>query len=558
MQPLPTLKQCLIDTDVTHLRVIERLWGLEIKAKRPLEIATELAVALSDPDNAMDVWSALTEREQVALQVLIDAGGQLPAPAFARRFGAIRPMGPGRLEREAPWRDPETTTEALWLWGLIYEGFAADAKEMHPIFFVPAELRAALPVQAHGEGPRLRLASVDPPDRVQGGGDLLLHDVTTVLSFVLNQGVRLRAGLSRSWPDQTLEAVQGWLRDANPERLVFIIHLIEHLDWVQQTEDGHVRLVPEPVMQWLQADIGNAQRHLIDGWRRLTDWNELWRLTDLQPDDAGTWRNDPTLAREALLRFLCDLEPGAWVSVDDFVNAVKTVDPDFQRPGGDYEAWYVRDPASGQYLKGFDSWDRVEGELLRALLTGPAHWLGLVNLGLPKNATTPDRFCVATSPLEPRESPPPVIQSDSTIIMPAALRYERFQLARIATLDRVGDPYTYRITPASMERARSQRIDLERMLHFLSELSAAPLPETVRSGLSRWHQEGTEVWLEEVVLLRVTSEELLQQIVNQPKTGRYIKRVLGPTAAVVSQKDWSRLRTALAESGLLAEVVQRP
>ena len=66
---------------------------------------------------------------------------------------------------------------------------------------------------------------------------------------------------------------------------------------------------------------------------------------------------------------------GEWVSVADFIDAVKATDPDFQRPGGDYESWYIRDAGSGAYLTGFESWDRVEGELLRALLTGPARWL---------------------------------------------------------------------------------------------------------------------------------------------------------------------------------------
>ena len=48
MNVLPTLRQCLIDTPVPHLRVIARMWGLEVQTKRPLEIAAELAQYLAD------------------------------------------------------------------------------------------------------------------------------------------------------------------------------------------------------------------------------------------------------------------------------------------------------------------------------------------------------------------------------------------------------------------------------------------------------------------------------------------------------------------------------
>src|SRR5579859_5992190 len=40
-------------------------------------------------------------------------------------------------------------------------------------------------------------------------------------------------------------------------------------------------------------------------------------------------------------------------------SAVKEEEPDFQRPAGNYDSWYIRDAQSGEYLRGFESWDRV-------------------------------------------------------------------------------------------------------------------------------------------------------------------------------------------------------
>ena len=36
------------------------------------------------------------------------------------------------------------------------------------------------------------------------------------------------------------------------------------------------------------------------------------------------------------------------------------------------------DVESGQYLSGFESWDLVEGRLLRFLIEGPLFWLGAI------------------------------------------------------------------------------------------------------------------------------------------------------------------------------------
>jgi hypothetical protein len=549
MEPLRTLRQCLIDTELAHLRVIARLWGLEVKASQPLEIAAELAASLADPAHAAHAWQALPDDERAALAALLAADGMMPAAIFRRRFGEIRPMGPGRLERETPWRDPLGPAEGLWYRGLIYQGFIEEGGQTYPIYYVPAELRAALPAGAEKATTTIQLKPAASPAQRLVAGDLLLDDVTTALAFVHNEMARPGA-VPNAWPEPARQALARQLRDRDPERLAFILHVLDHLGWTRPGDDGRLRLVAEPVTAWLKGTPDEGRATLVRAWREMTDWNELWRLPSLQPDDTGTWRNDPALARAALLRHLEALTPGEWVRLDDFVNAVKVADPDFQRPGGDYEAWYIRDAANGAYLTGFESWDQVEGALVRALLSGPAWWLDLVELGgevfrlraRASLAPTIEALAVAVRP-------------DLTVTMPAARRFERFQLARVADLSVVDDPYVYRLTPAALSRARRQGITVEKALTFLDGLSDAPLPQAVRSSLTRWGERGTEVWLERTLLLRVADAALLQQIVAAPQTGRYVGRVVGPTVAVVTEKDWPKLVATLAEMGLLAELV---
>src|SRR5690606_27519516 len=84
-------------------------------------------------------------------------------------------------------------------------------------------------------------------------------------------------------------------------------------------------------------------------------------------------------ARGKVLAWLQAAPPSQWWSLTAFVADVKQHQPAFQRPSGDFDAWYLRD-AQGAYLRGFEHWESVEGALLRYLISGPLHWLGLLEL----------------------------------------------------------------------------------------------------------------------------------------------------------------------------------
>ncbi len=124
---------------------------------------------------------------------------------------------------------------------------------------------------------------------------------------------------------------------------------------------------------------------LFEAWRESTDagsasgWNDLRRIPALQAE--GTWRNDPLAARRAILDMLRQLKPGSWHSVDDLIGWIKASNPDFQRPDGSYTGWYLKEVETERYLSGFETWDAVEGRLIRFVVTGPLFWLGAVALG---------------------------------------------------------------------------------------------------------------------------------------------------------------------------------
>ena len=80
---------------------------------------------------------------------------------------------------------------------------------------------------------------------------------------------------------------------------------------------------------------------------------------------------------------LSTLPQDKWWSLSSFVAAVHERQPDFQRPAGDYDSWFIRREGSTDFLRGFSTWDEVDGALIRFMIAGPLHWLGILDLATP-------------------------------------------------------------------------------------------------------------------------------------------------------------------------------
>ncbi len=278
------------------------------------------------------------------------------------------------------------------------------------------------------------------------------------------------------------------------------------------------------------------------------------------------------LARQTVFTFLESVPENGWWPVDAFINAVKEEEPDFQRPAGNYDSWYIRDAQSGEYLRGFDSWDRVDGAVLRFILTGPMWGLGLLDTadnGQVCRLTPYGRAFTGASdwPKEIRDAKDPranaegsgevyfTIQEDGTCDVPrAASRYNRFQLARFTEWIGAGDPYRYRISSAGLQQASRQNIKVEAVLTFLKRGTGDQIPAPILNLIETWGQAGNEhALITDVTVLRVPSPELLETIQSTPALRRYLGATLGPTAVIVRPGQWQDLAAALEANGVLVD-----
>ena len=546
-----TLRQCLFDCDLTLLRVIAVRWSVELPTNRHDDAVDILTLSLSDRAAQAELWSSLPEVERRAMSILLSVGGSLPTGTFTRRFGDIRPMGSGRMERERPWESPVGVAEALWYRGLTFKAFDQGPGGMQEVIFVPSELEAMV---EDSEMPPEKIVPVPAPQTHKPTGAQLADDVCSFLAYIHATAVHAAPG--QSLPERHARTLARQLRDWDSIRLDLLIHLAAQLSLVKP-DTTPLRPDPQAATAWLQSHTFRQLRTLFEGWRDSVTWNDLWHVPSLRCEDTGSWHNDPLSTRRTALDLLAKLEPGAWYRVEDFVAAIREASPDFQRPGGDYDTWYIRDAATNQYLKGFESWDQVEGALLRLLVGGPLQWLGLVELSADGAA-----FCVTGIGywvLGQRDAPALnedsifVVQEHGQVAVSAVRRYDRFQLARVAEWVASGETYTYRITPSSLERAKAQRIMPERIIEFLERTSGASMPELLAGALRRWGTRGTEAWAQQTVVLRVARPELLDQIVESPQTRKYIRETVSSTVVVVALDDWQDLNAALLELGILTE-----
>jgi len=329
-----TLRQCLLDLEAVHLRYIERYWDLDLTSKRQPDIAAELAKAMPEEDTIHETWESLPKNERQALDALLTVGGRMPFRIFARKWGEIRRLGPGRMAREKPWDAPDSPAEGLWLKGFISRTFEQGQDGSYEAVFIPQELLIHLPMPEIAT-PHIDVQPVSAPSVVISAGDKFLDDLCTILAYTQNTPIRAKADGTWHLGHETLLRAQ--LRDATRERLEMLHHITKQLNWLQTSATDPVRLEAATVTPWLRSSPREQREKVTQAWREDTSWNELLHIRTLKAENRSVWRNDPLSARRAIIHHLAGCTPGAWYTVKAFASSVHKADPDFLRPTGDYD-----------------------------------------------------------------------------------------------------------------------------------------------------------------------------------------------------------------------------
>jgi hypothetical protein len=305
---------------------------------------------------------------------------------------------------------------------------------------------------------------------------------------------------------------------------------------------------------------------LVEAWKTSTTFDELRLLPGLVCE--GEWMNDPRATRDILLAFLKSIPPNQWWSLPAFLRDLKLKHPDFQRPAGDYDSWFIKRASDGQYLRGFAYWDSVDGALVRFIIQ-IMHWLGLADLASPEDGKDFTAFRIR-SKVESRKSGDlrPVtfdengkiaISSNGKIsVSRLAPRAVRYQIARFCEWDEPKpDAYAYHVSSRSLKSAQEQGLKTGQLLSLLAKHTSGNVPPALVKSLKRWEANGSEARAETQTVLRVSRPEVLEEL-RASKAARFLGEPLGPTAVIVKPGALSKVESALAEMGLLLDANERP
>jgi len=308
---------------------------------------------------------------------------------------------------------------------------------------------------------------------------------------------------------------------------------------------------PEAAKNFLAAPRATALEKLVTAWQEAESFNELRQIPGLVCE--GAWKNEPLVTREFLLNLLEPVPEGQWWSLTAFIRDLKAKYPDFQRPAGDYDSWFIKREADGTYLRGFAHWDEVDGALIRYFITGPLHWLGLVDLATSEEGGKPSAFRPAAFESKEETGKLLVTSNGGLSLERFVPRAVRYQVARFCEWEaEKGGEYRYRVTPNSLKRAKEQGLKSDHLLGMLNKQASAPLPPPFVRSLQRWETNGTEARVEALTVLKVSKPEILEEL-RTSKAARFLGEILGPTTIVVQNGATAKVLAALAEMGLLAE-----
>ena len=526
---MPDIYHSFLGHDIGHLRIIAELWGVELKSDDTEDAAKELTASLLDPKLVAELIDSLPPPALEALHALTASNGRIPYANFVREFGDIREMGAGKRDREHPHLKPASTSEVLFYRALIARAFFDTDKGPQEFTYIPDDLFAILHVGATGQSP---LPKTEPLGREAMPGekahlipatDRILDDATTLLAA-------LRLGREIS---------------SNP-KLISLLHTAELLK----------KNIPqaEVTRKFLEASRDEALKVLIEAWHKSESFNELRLMPGIICE--GEWKNQSLVAREFLLNLVEAIPENKWWNINSFVNDIKKKYPDFQRPAGDYDSWFIKRTSDGQYLRGFKSWDEVDGALIRFFITNILYWLGMVELASPEEGKEFAAFKllnVKSLKLKAEDSKLHISSQGKVVIPRFAPRVVRYQLSRFFEWDdEKPDEYRYHITPRSMTKANEQGLKVEQMLALLAKHSDAGIPPVLVKALKRWEVNGTEARAETQIVLKVSRPEVLEEL-RKSKAARFLGEPLGPTTVTVKSGAIQKVMDAMTELGLLAE-----
>ena len=454
--------------------------------------------------------------------------------------------------------------------GLINEGIHALQRTFYLYWSLVAATREGLPLVNNGLISRYALRQV----MEQLGPD----------SYRVGAGFAPALGL-----DPALEGVQGD-RKGRPyaaasaleiraehevPRLLFVRLLLMKLGLLQE-QQGMLRAAPAKA--FFSLPLLERARRCYRAWLENTFWNELMHLPEViirpGPAPLDPAHEEVVLARQTVVDRVLHEQAGAWCDLSTFVAHTKLYAPYLLFPrrygsradrysiGSNPYGWDFR--LRRGWLTHREGWHLVEGGFIRAVISGPLYWLGLVDMNSEDNPTAfrlAEEISPVTSdvPVSIEELPAGrlIVQPNFELVALApvseALLINLDRFAERTSLERIAQ---YRLTKASVTRAIQMGLHADAIRQTLEQATGSEIPQNVQYSLLEWERQARriELW-SAATLLEVDDPNLLDELFADAETLPLLGRRLSSTLVEVARHQLPALREALWQRSYLPALV---
>lgn len=395
----------------------------------------------------------------------------------------------------------------------------------------------------------------------------------SALRLVSGQGEQKSAELSG--PRGQIEQIRT---EQDVPRLLFIRLLLMKLGLLQERQGA---LHAAPADEFFSLPLSERARRCYRLWLENLFWNELAYLPDVVvrpgPAPLDPAHEEVARARQVIVERVLDEQPGAWHELPAFIARTKLYAPYLLFPrqyGPRAERYSGSNPYGWDFrlrrgwLTHREGWYLVEGGFIRAVVSGPLHWLGLVNLNSEANATA---FSLAAGiALITSDEPPDVddLAWGRLIVQP---NFELVALAPVSEallikLDRFAERIglehiaQYRITRASVTRAIQMGLHADSIQQILEEVTGGgEIPQNVQYSLVEWERQArrVELW-QGANLLEVDDPQLLDALFSSEESRPLLGRRLTPVLAEVVPRQLPALQEILWRRNYLPSLASAP
>lgn len=363
--------------------------------------------------------------------------------------------------------------------------------------------------------------------------------------------------------------------DGNDKYTDMIFDLLVDMRILQLTKppfsDMKPYLEPGPqLVAWSRLDLVEQVKQI------LKEWTHNRKITDLVGADFDPWDSysyyytmEVRKGRQPLLNQLRICEPSKWYRIDSLLEEL-----------WEKEAGAMRHVSSSKKSKRGDSearlnWMKSDGQVYIGMLDSTLRDLGLVALGYEVAPTeeehpNPTTFMlseIAATLFSTHEQNTQaseqsnheqrgnqrylIVQPSFELLLLQPHLPTLYSVLPFAQVNQIGVASRLTLKRASLLRGMAAGYNIEQIIQILEECSQKELPQNVIYTLRDWARQYKETRVSQVLLLEVSSEDIIAQLCASSKLQGFGIRQLAPSMlAVNGDTDLRELRNTLEKEGI--------